>query len=225
MAGSGSALWRVDEGAMPGCPVGSVVWFENDGPSALVMKQGQGRVGTITSPDTTQTAAEDGATITLVNASEGWQASLTRLSGVAIPPTSGGKPELAHWEVASTGIPARSDPRYAGLEAEIRAGARLVVYTWAVSVLVLSFRRPSEIKLVKPGQSAVLLGMPYTLTSLVLGWWGIPWGPLFTIQAISRNLRGGRDVTRLIFPDVTPVLVPSSDSGATRSSGLPPGHR
>jgi hypothetical protein len=25
----------------------------------------------------------------------------------------------------------------------------------------------------------------------VLGWWGIPWGPLYTVQSLVRNTRGG----------------------------------
>jgi hypothetical protein len=26
----------------------------------------------------------------------------------------------------------------------------------------------------------------------LLGWWGIPWGPFYTLQALVQNLRGGR---------------------------------
>jgi hypothetical protein len=29
----------------------------------------------------------------------------------------------------------------------------------------------------------------------VAGWWGIPFGPVFTIQSLWRNLNGGIDVT------------------------------
>lgn len=31
----------------------------------------------------------------------------------------------------------------------------------------------------------------YTLTSLLFGWWGVPWGLIYTPQAIYRNLCGG----------------------------------
>lgn len=30
-----------------------------------------------------------------------------------------------------------------------------------------------------------------TFLTLVLGWWGIPWGPIYSIQALFRNLTGG----------------------------------
>ena len=35
----------------------------------------------------------------------------------------------------------------------------------------------------------------YTLISLLLGWWGIPWGPVYTIGSIFNNPTGGKDVT------------------------------
>jgi len=40
----------------------------------------------------------------------------------------------------------------------------------------------------------------------VLGWWGIPWGPIWTISTIVTNLRGGRDVTNEVVRSMaTPV--------------------
>ena len=33
---------------------------------------------------------------------------------------------------------------------------------------------------------------------LVAGWWGIPWGPIYTIQSIYNNSRGGKDVTEAV---------------------------
>jgi len=37
--------------------------------------------------------------------------------------------------------------------------------------------------------------VPWTLLSLIAGWWGIPWGLIFTSQSLYINLRGGNDVT------------------------------
>jgi ATP-dependent phosphoenolpyruvate carboxykinase len=33
----------------------------------------------------------------------------------------------------------------------------------------------------------------------LLGWWGIPWGPIYTIAAVVTNIRGGKDVTAEIL--------------------------
>ncbi|HJW84644.1 MAG TPA: hypothetical protein VJ754_10105 [Anaerolineae bacterium] len=78
---------------------------------------------------------------------------------------------------------------------ELKQGARFVVYEVVISLLVVTLRRPSPIYYVRPGQSPAQFHWPYTLLTLVLGWWGFPWGPAFTIGAVRDNLRGGRDVT------------------------------
>jgi hypothetical protein len=217
MTGTPPIRWRVDAGSMPACPIGSVVWFVNEGASAQVVRDGLGSVGSITAPSTTQTASPDGSRITLVNSSEGWHATLSRI------PAPG--QQLGNWEAGGTPIPAHADPRYASLEAHVRAGGRLIVYEWVVSIVILTFKRPSGIMLVRPGQSAAVVGLPYILISLFFGWWGIPWGPIYTIGSISRNLRGGRDVTRLVFPDLPSTPAPAIEPGPKRGSGLPPGHR
>lgn len=38
-------------------------------------------------------------------------------------------------------------------------------------------------------------GLKYTFLSLVVGWWGIPWGPIYTIASVAKNFAGGGDVT------------------------------
>jgi len=32
-----------------------------------------------------------------------------------------------------------------------------------------------------------LQSLPFTLLSLLLGWWGNPWGPIYTIQSLWVN--------------------------------------
>ncbi len=78
---------------------------------------------------------------------------------------------------------------------ELRNGAKFVVYQYCVSLLVVSLYRSSEVHFIRSNESAVLHGMKYTLLSLALGWWGIPFGPIFTVAAIAINLCGGRNVT------------------------------
>ena len=58
---------------------------------------------------------------------------------------------------------------------EIDHGGRFVVFEYCISIVVLSFKRGSRVHFVRPGESAFLKGLPYTLTSLLLGWWGFPW--------------------------------------------------
>jgi hypothetical protein len=88
------------------------------------------------------------------------------------------------------------------LAQEIAAGARLVVYEYVVSVVILTFRRSSGVKFVRAGESRLFRGLPYVLLTLCLGWWGIPWGPLFSVGALVTDLRGGKDVTPARFDAV-----------------------
>ncbi len=81
------------------------------------------------------------------------------------------------------------------LQMELQKGGKFIVYQYVISVLVMTFKRSSNIYFVKSDQSAAVRGLPFTLLSLLFGWWGIPWGIIYTIQALITNLSGGKDVT------------------------------
>ncbi len=85
------------------------------------------------------------------------------------------------------------------LQQEIQQGGKFVIYQYCISVLVITFKRSSNIYFITHEQNAVVKGLPFTLISLVLGWWGIPWGPIYTIQGIWVNFKGGRDVTNEVI--------------------------
>lgn len=82
------------------------------------------------------------------------------------------------------------------LAVELQRGARFVIYQYCISVLILTFKRPSDIYFVRAGESGVSKGLGFSLISLFLGWWGIPWGPIYTIGSFITNLGGGKDVTQ-----------------------------
>ena len=79
--------------------------------------------------------------------------------------------------------------------AAVNDGAKFVIYYYCVSVIILTFKRSSNIYFVRPGESRVGKGASYTLISLICGWWGFPWGPIHTVGSLATNLGGGRDVT------------------------------
>lgn len=85
------------------------------------------------------------------------------------------------------------------LKREIAAGARFVVYQYCFSIIVLTSRRGSDVYFIPAGESAIQPGLPYTFLTLMLGWWGIPWGPIYSIGAIYNNSRGGKDVTAQVL--------------------------
>ena len=88
------------------------------------------------------------------------------------------------------------------IKEEISNGAKFVIFQYTISLLVITFKRNSDVYFVKSHEKAAVKGLPYTILTFVLGWWGIPWGPIYTIQALSKNLSGGKDVTEHIAPSV-----------------------
>lgn len=82
---------------------------------------------------------------------------------------------------------------------ELSRGGRIVVYSYCISVIFMSFQRTSDPVLVRADESAALKSWPYTLLTLCLGWWGFPFGLLFTPLALVTNLRGGEDVTDQLY--------------------------
>ena len=85
------------------------------------------------------------------------------------------------------------------LQQEINQGGKFVIYQFCISILVITFKRSSNIYFISHEQNAVVKGLPYTLLSLILGWWGIPWGPIYTIQSVWVNFKGGKDVTQEVL--------------------------
>jgi hypothetical protein len=81
------------------------------------------------------------------------------------------------------------------LQFEIQRGAKLVCYQYCISIVVMTFRRASNVYYIPAGESAVAKGLPWTLLTLVAGWWGIPWGPIYTVQSLVTNFQGGKDLT------------------------------
>jgi hypothetical protein len=85
------------------------------------------------------------------------------------------------------------------LQMELQRGARFVYFTYVFSVLVMSFKRGSVVYVVPPGESAIAAGLKYSGLSLLVGWWGLPWGIIWTIMALVKNFQGGTDVTDQIL--------------------------
>ena len=71
-------------------------------------------------------------------------------------------------------------------------GGRWVVFEYCVSFGIMTLRRPSREYFLRNGDRTWLRGLPYSLISLLFGWWGVPWGPILTPVTVYCNLTGGR---------------------------------
>lgn len=87
----------------------------------------------------------------------------------------------------------------AQLQQEISQGGKFVIFQYCISLLVITFKRSSNIYFISHADNAVVKGLPLTLLSFLLGWWGIPWGPIYTVQSIWVNFSGGKDATREVL--------------------------
>jgi hypothetical protein len=95
------------------------------------------------------------------------------------------------------------------LRLELQPSAKIVCCQYCVSLWVITFRRSSHADYFPAGESRVAKGLPWTLLTLVLGWWGIPWGPIFTAQSLITNFKGGKDLTADFSAPMTRRAVPA----------------
>jgi len=94
------------------------------------------------------------------------------------------------------------------LTAELERGARFVSFSYCVSLFLVTFRRSSEVIYLPPQTVPQWVGTRYLAVTLLLGWWALPWGPIYAMGCIWQALRGGADCTHeiveemdLIFPE------------------------
>ena len=85
------------------------------------------------------------------------------------------------------------------LSSELERGGKFVVFQYCFSIIIMTFKRGSDIHFIKSGESAASKSIGFTLLSLVFGWWGFPWGPIYTIGSVYTNLSGGKDITQEIL--------------------------
>jgi hypothetical protein len=70
-----------------------------------------------------------------------------------------------------------------------------VFYELCVSLVFVTLRKPSRLYRLRPGEWGWRRGLPYALGSFLLGWWGLPWGLVYTPLVLWTNLSGGRTIT------------------------------
>jgi hypothetical protein len=88
----------------------------------------------------------------------------------------------------------------AQIQSMVSQGGKFVVFPYTISILVMTFQRSSDIYFIQPGEGTAKYSWGFALTNLVLGWWGFPWGPIYTIGAIHKHIIGGKEVTAEVMP-------------------------
>ena len=81
------------------------------------------------------------------------------------------------------------------IQTELLKGGKFIQFPYCISAVVLTFNLSSDIMLIRAEESVFKKGLRYFLLSLLLGWWGIPLGPVYTVRSLYVFLRGGKDLT------------------------------
>lgn len=81
------------------------------------------------------------------------------------------------------------------IQEEVYAGGRFVQFSFCISLIVVSFRQSSAVYFIRKGESTFIKGLPFSFISLLVGWWGIPWAPIYTLCVLYTNTGGGKDLT------------------------------
>jgi hypothetical protein len=90
----------------------------------------------------------------------------------------------------------------ADMQQAVNDGARFVFFAYTISFLFVTFKRKSDVYFIRAGENAAAKGFRYTIFSSIAGWWGFPWGPKYTIDAIATNLKGGKNITNEVMATV-----------------------
>jgi hypothetical protein len=85
------------------------------------------------------------------------------------------------------------------LRLEVAKGARLIYYPYTISLGIVTFKKKSELYIVRKKENSLTRALPFLLISVLFGWWGIPAGPKLTLQSISVNRKGGKDITEEVM--------------------------
>jgi TPR repeat protein len=70
------------------------------------------------------------------------------------------------------------------------ATLRVAVFTWIISIVILSFKR--HWAKVLCSKCRIKYGLLFDLQVATMGWWAFPWGFFWTIEALANNSAGGK---------------------------------
>ena len=84
----------------------------------------------------------------------------------------------------------------------VQQGGKFVIFPYTISFLIMTLKRSSDIYFIRPDENTFKYSYGYVLLNLILGWWGIPWGPIYTIGALYNHVTGGKDFTEAVLSEL-----------------------
>ena len=103
------------------------------------------------------------------------------------------------------------------IRALVNQGGKFVYFPYAISIVVMTFQRKSDIYFIQPGENSFKYSVGYFFINLIAGWWGIPWGPIYTLGALFSHIGGGKNVTE----EIVSHLIQNDPEAATNTYNIP----
>lgn len=94
----------------------------------------------------------------------------------------------------------------------VSEGAKFVIFPYTVSIVLMTMKRNSSIYFILPDEKSFKYSYGFVGVNLLVGWWGIPWGPIYTIGALFDQLAGGKDVTDAVLNEIIQSVPASQES-------------
>ena len=95
---------------------------------------------------------------------------------------------------------------------ELQKGAKFVIFSYTISVIVITSRRTSDIYFIKADEPSFKYSWKYSLLTLFFGWWGIPFGPIFSLVSFYKNFTDGKDITKEVLNHINAQITSVSQN-------------
>jgi len=84
----------------------------------------------------------------------------------------------------------------------VNKGGKFVIFPYTISFVIMTLKRSSDIYFIRQDENSFKYSYSYVLLNFFIGWWGIPWGPIYTIGALYNHIIGGKDITQVVLSDL-----------------------
>lgn len=68
--------------------------------------------------------------------------------------------------------------------------SQVVQYQSCMSFIVITYENPTAY-IPESSPQRIGINLLATVITLLIGWWGFPWGPVYSVRSLYRNARGG----------------------------------
>ena len=84
----------------------------------------------------------------------------------------------------------------------VNKGGKFVIFPYTISFVIMTLKRSSDIYFIREDENSFKYSYSYVMLNFFIGWWGLPWGPIYTIGALYNHIIGGKDITQAVLSEL-----------------------